>query len=433
MSRTIPEFRLLEGDRETTVGAITAEVTETAKAAEAAEAIEVARQVGRVVVPPGGGIRPLLDGWGIAERAGVGLWLLRPGLELPPPESVPTPGFTLWLATSGTTGTPKWYGHSRQRLLARLRLTSPQARWLLTYEPASFAGIQVISTAWLSAATLVAMPGADAATLARRAVATAVTHISGTPSFWRTLLLTIAPATLPLETITLGGEIADASLLARLAEAWPQARLRHIYASTEAGAVFAVSDGRAGFPVSWLESEVDGVSLRIREGMLEVRSARQALRQASALITAEETHAGEARNWLKTGDRVECCGDRVLFAGRADGVINIGGVKVLPERVERCLLAVPGVADARVWAEPSPLTGFVLLAEIVPATGHREGAWGSQAAKIEAEAEAALRAAIRIGLAELEAAARPRSLRLVPEITAVVSGKKQRRGPGCGT
>ena len=35
--------------------------------------------------------------------------------------------------------------------------------------------------------------------------------------------------------------------------------------------------------------------------------------------------------WIDTGDSVEVKNDRVLFRGREDGVINVGGDKVYPE------------------------------------------------------------------------------------------------------
>ena len=50
----------------------------------------------------------------------------------------------------------------------------------------------------------------------------------------------------------LSGEIADDSILSGLAAAFPTRAIEHAFASTEAGVVFVVSDGRAGFPAEWL-------------------------------------------------------------------------------------------------------------------------------------------------------------------------------------
>ena len=91
----------------------------------------------------------------------------------------------------------------------------------------------------------------------------ATTHISGTPTFWRSFLLAAPPGSLPLKQITLGGEAVDQPTLDRLAQRFPEARITHIYASTEAGALFSVHDGRAGFPRAWLHGKDAGVGLRI--------------------------------------------------------------------------------------------------------------------------------------------------------------------------
>jgi len=55
---------------------------------------------------------------------------------------------------------------------------------------------------------------------------------------------------LPVRQITIGGEAVDQVTLDQLRAAFPGARISQIYASTEAGALFAVRDGRAGFPAA---------------------------------------------------------------------------------------------------------------------------------------------------------------------------------------
>lgn len=336
-----------------------------------------------------------------AERAGVELVLRRPGVEIP--AGVPAAdGFSVLLPTSGTTGAPKLIRHGLDRLRGRLRGTGdPAARWLLTYEPASFAGLQVILTALAAGAELVAAPGEGAAGLARAALAARVTRISGTPSFWRAFLMAAGDALPPLESVTLGGEAADQPLLDRLAAAFPGVPLRHVYASTEAGSLFAVADGRAGFPAAWLEKGIDGVQLRIHDGILQVNSPR-------AMLGTIPAKGG----WIDTGDRVTVAGDRVLFAGRADGRVNVGGVKVSAEEAEALILACPLVADALVTAVPNPITGHILTASVVPAAGADP---------------AQVRAGVRDAVAGLVPAARPRVVSLVDSIPLDSTGKKRRR------
>jgi acyl-coenzyme A synthetase/AMP-(fatty) acid ligase len=73
----------------------------------------------------------------------------------------------------------------------------------------------------------------------------------------------------------------------------------------------------------------------------------------------------DVEGWVNTGDLAEIVGDRVYFRGRANGMINVGGDKVVPEEVEQVLLSHPAVAAARVYALPSPIVGSLIAADIV--------------------------------------------------------------------
>ncbi|MEO0322499.1 MAG: fatty acid--CoA ligase family protein [Myxococcota bacterium] len=304
-----------------------------------------------------------------AERAGCSA-LLGPGrsLDTLPARAQEGPAETRWvLATSGTTAAPKLVGHTLASLTRSTRTNVARGaglRWGLLYDPSRYAGLQVVLQALLGGSTLLA-PALDAPLPHRVAalVAGGCTHLSATPTLWRRLLMTPASASLPLQQITLGGEIADQALLDRLRAAFPEARIAHIFASTEAGVGFSVTDGRAGFPRRYLEEPPRGIALSVREGRLYVKNGRVEgayLGQAGAAFRDRE-------GFVDTGDAVEIRGDRVLFLGRASGVINVGGQKVHPERVEAVLLAHPGVAAARVGQRRSPITGALVTAEVTPA------------------------------------------------------------------
>jgi acyl-coenzyme A synthetase/AMP-(fatty) acid ligase len=350
------------------------------------------------------GVRAIIAALAEGERSDREVLLSRSA-----PPRLGGPGFAVGLETSGTTGPPKPARHSFRRLCGRLRWgvgEEKAARWLLTYHPCAFAGLQVILTAARSGATLIAAaPGADAATTAAAGVQENADHISGTPSFWRGFLMSRPPPYPDLRVVTLGGEAADQALLDHLRAAFPGAKLRHIYASTEAGALFAVADGREGFPAAWLAEGVDGVKPAIRDGELWVNSPR-------AMLDAPEIAVGElATGELATGDMVEIRDDRVIFTGRKDGRVNVGGIKVSPEAVEALILALEGVADALVAAAPNPITGNVLTATIVP--------------RPNADAER-LRQAVREATAGLPPAARPRIVTFAESLPLSLSGKKSR-------
>lgn len=317
-----------------------------------------------------------------AQRVGVELVLLRGAMSrvagasvqiakdgqlvrLGPGISVNAQKFAVLIPTSGTTGEPKLVRQDFTRLIGRVRGGHGRdSRWLLTYEPTAFGGLQVILAAVAAGAVLVAAPGGDSTELARLALLHQVTHISATPCVWRTLLAAFGSAPPPLRVVTLGGDIVDQPLIDRLVASFPKALIRRIYASSEAGVVFSASDTKAGFPAEWLESGIGDVELRVRGGALQVRSPRTMLSYAG----------GEARpftrdGWLMTGDLVERVGDRVLFTGRIETLVTVNGVKVSPAKAEVAILEVPGVLDVLVRAVPDPAGGDALAATVAVKPG----------------------------------------------------------------
>jgi acyl-coenzyme A synthetase/AMP-(fatty) acid ligase len=58
-------------------------------------------------------------------------------------------------------------------------------------------------------------------------------------------------------------------------------------------------------------------------------------------------------------------GDRYYFAGRRDGVINVGGLKVHPEEVEAVINRHPNVQMSLVTGRKNPITGALVIADVV--------------------------------------------------------------------
>ena len=134
---------------------------------------------------------------------------------------------------------------------------------------------------------------------------------------------------LSLKYVRLSGEIADGAILDSLRVAYPDARIVHAFASTEAGVAFEVTDGQEGFPASFVDAG-GKVQLRIRDGSLHIRSARTATRY----VGRDDIRLHDENGYVDTDDMVELRCDRYYFKGRRTGVINIGGLKVHPEEVE---------------------------------------------------------------------------------------------------
>jgi acyl-CoA synthetase (AMP-forming)/AMP-acid ligase II len=248
--------------------------------------------------------------------------------------------------------------------MARVRTVRP-ARWLMTYQPGTYAWYQLVTA-------LLFMPGQSLALAADAspegmivaAAAAGVTAISATPTFWRLALLQADPEDVTrlasgLEAVTLGGEPVDQPILDRLRALFPAARLTHIYASSEAGASIVVTDGRAGFPAAWLDDPLRTPRLRVAEDRLWIRSPHAA--------------AG-FEGWLDTRDLATIREDRVHILGRADhAFINIGGAKALAADIERVLLGHPDVLWCRVRGVRAPLVGQLVKASLVLRPGRAGG------------------------------------------------------------
>jgi acyl-coenzyme A synthetase/AMP-(fatty) acid ligase len=288
------------------------------------------------------------------------------GLASPVPATAAAARFdTEWvLFTSGTSGVPKLVLHSLASLTAPLR-NGPGANnavWSTFYDIRRYGGLQILLRALIGGGSLVLSEADEpvAAFLTRLGQAGA-THVSGTPSHWRRALMSGASARMAPAYIRLSGETAGQDILDRLRTAYPQARIGHVFASTEAGVALSVDDGACGFPLAALDSEPPYPTLRIENGTLRVRSDAM----ASRYLGQPARTLACADGFIDTGDMVEYRNDRYVFIGRREGVVNVGGQKVHPEEVEAMINQHPGVAMSRVWARPSPITGAVIAADVV--------------------------------------------------------------------
>jgi acyl-CoA synthetase (AMP-forming)/AMP-acid ligase II len=271
----------------------------------------------------------------------------------PGADRTPEPG-RLWLLTSGTTGRPKRVGHSLASLTTVRGEQEPRT-WLCAYAPGSYAWWQLVTLSLTQPGQdLVAVESSELDSWPELAAEHGVTAASGTPTFWRQAVYRDAEALsrIPLEQVTLGGEPVDQAILDRLRDLFPTARISWIYASSEVGASIVVHDGRAGFPLAWLDRSAPGRATLSVSG--------------DELVITSPHHGAGLSGAVRTGDRVEIVDDRVLVVGRLNSdEINVGGAKVSAGVVRDVLQAHPGVAWARVSARKAPIVGHLVVAEVV--------------------------------------------------------------------
>lgn len=288
---------------------------------------------------------------------------------LPEPTAVArkTERATEWLMlTSGTSGLPKVVRHTFDGLAGAIIAEDPArhrgATWATFYDIRRYGGLQIFLRAVIGGGSMVlSEPGEAVADHVARLRVKGVGHISGTPSHWRRLLMSGAAASFSPRYVRLSGEIADQAVLDALAHAFPDASIGHAYASTEAGVGFAVDDGLEGFPADLIGPNRGGVEMKVVDGSLRIRSRRT----AHAYVGANAPALADSEGFVDTGDVVELRGGRYHFVGRRGGIINIGGLKVHPEEVEAVINQHDAVRMSRAKSRRSPITGAIVIAEVV--------------------------------------------------------------------
>jgi acyl-coenzyme A synthetase/AMP-(fatty) acid ligase len=326
---------------------------------------------------------------------------------------------TEWaMFTSGTTGAPKMVVHTLAGLTGAIRRNATPdgpVVWGTFYDIRRYGGLQIFLRAIIDGGSLVLSDAKEAVgdhliRLGRHGV----THISGTPSHWRRAIMSPAVRAMAPRYVRLSGEIADQAILDHLAAVFPQARIGHAFASTEAGVGFDVNDGLAGFPAALIGRLPSGVDLKVEDGTLRIRSGRTALRYLGGGAAL-----ADADGFVDTGDMVELRDGRWHFVGRRNGVINVGGLKVHPEEVEAVINRHPRVRMSLVRARRNPITGALVVADVVL----REDAAGGTAEIVEQE----ILRLCRDGLARHKV---PSAIRVVPALAVATSGKLARRHAG---
>ncbi len=331
-------------------------------------------------------------------------------------QSIPAAVRTEWiLLTSGTTGVPKMVVHSLAGLSSAITPSTGNEAivWGTFYDIRRYGGLQILLRAVLGGASLILSSAGEPVTdhLARLA-RHGVTHLSGTPSHWRRALMSPEIGRIAPHYVRLSGEIADQAILDNLRAAFPHASIGHAYASTEAGVGFAVNDGLAGFPASYLDGVHNGVEMKIADGSLCLRSSGAASNYVARSATLRDDDG-----FVDSGDMVERRGDRYYFVGRRGGIINIGGLKVHPEEVEAVINRHPQVRMSLVRPKRSPFTGAIAIADVV-----------LKSACSRAEDEAGLKDEIlslcRNALPRHKV---PAAISIVPALAVAATGKLARR------
>jgi acyl-coenzyme A synthetase/AMP-(fatty) acid ligase len=251
--------------------------------------------------------------------------------------------------SSGTEGQPKLIFQSVLRLLKSVRIHEKytHSKWAFTYNPAHSAGIQMLLQVIFNKATLYDMYKLPRQILINTIQQNQLTHLSATPTFYRML----APYNFvcpTVENVTLNGEKSTQALIDNVKFAFPNARIRNIYGSTESGPL--LSSDNATFTLSEKQQQ----NIKVENGELMIHHS----------IMSKSIGDVE---WYRTGDLVKVISEQPLtieFICRKTRILNVGGQNVNPQEIEEIILQYPGVKDVRVYGRENKMIGQVVCAEV---------------------------------------------------------------------
>lgn len=254
--------------------------------------------------------------------------------------------------TSGTTGQPKKVVHSIETLTRSVRMGDKYKGqvWAYAYNPTHMAGLQVFFQAFENQNTLVNVFNMQRREVYQKLAEFQITHISATPTFYR-LLLPFEQTYQSVQRVTLGGEKSDNHLYESIEKIFPNAKINNIYASTEAGSLFAAKGDCFQIPEKIRDKfTVVDDELLIHRSLLG--------KSDSFKLDGDYYHSGDLIEWVNTEEGI------FKFKSRKNELINVGGYKVNPGEVEDAINAMDGVKQSLVYGKANSILGNVLIAEV---------------------------------------------------------------------
>jgi acyl-coenzyme A synthetase/AMP-(fatty) acid ligase len=258
---------------------------------------------------------------------------------------------SIQLYTSGTTGAPKEIYQSFKNMVRSIKVSEHRVNdiWGLFYHPTKMAGYQVFFQALLNKNTLVNMFQYDFKDVVNRIQNYSVTHISATPTLYK-MIVSNDKIFNSVQQITFGGEGSTEKIQTQIQKYFPNAKMKNIYASTEAGSIFASDDDLFRIPAQFENS------IKIENNEIWIHKS----------IVGESEFIKFNSDWYNSGDLVEFVDEyRFKIIGRSSNVVKIAGYSVNLESVEQKIQKMNFVNMCRVYAEQNSVLGNILVCELI--------------------------------------------------------------------
>jgi acyl-CoA synthetase (AMP-forming)/AMP-acid ligase II len=152
-----------------------------------------------------------------------------------------------------------------------------------------------------------------------------------------------------VKRITFGGEGSTKKFQTQIQKYFPNAKMKNIYASTEAGSIFASDGDLFKIPTQFQNS------IKIENNEIWIHKD----------IVGESESIKFEGDWYNTGDLVEFVDEyRFKIVGRSSNVVKVAGYNVNLESIENKIQKIDFVKMCRVYAEESSVLGNILVCEL---------------------------------------------------------------------
>jgi acyl-CoA synthetase (AMP-forming)/AMP-acid ligase II len=266
-------------------------------------------------------------------------------------EKIKLNNFSIDLFTSGTTGLIKKINHNLNSLTKNIVIKDEfkSVIWGLSYHPSKMASYQVIFQSIFNQSTLVNLFDYNFDQKSLMINNFNVTHISGTPTFYR-MLISNGIIFNGVKQITLGGEGCDSNLITKLKINFPNAKIKNIYASTEAASLLISDSDLFSIPEKYKNV------IKIKNNLLYIHNTLLGQVDSTSL-------EGE---WFNTMDIVEFVDpNEFRFIGRKNTEINVSGYKVNPFHVENVINSLDYVNLCKIYPKKNSVVGNILCCDLV--------------------------------------------------------------------